>query len=130
MADGSEIPVVAAVIEREGRYLLGRRPEDKRHAGLWEFPGGKMLDGESFFEAARRELEEELGLTATGDGALLHSARDPGSPFVINFVEISVDGTPQPVEHSDIGWFTAAELVHMPLAPSDRAFAAWLADRN
>jgi 8-oxo-dGTP diphosphatase len=41
------VRVVAAVVERDGRLLLCRRPAGKRHAGLWEFPGGKLLPGES-----------------------------------------------------------------------------------
>ncbi|HSG49130.1 MAG TPA: NUDIX domain-containing protein, partial [Longimicrobiales bacterium] len=58
------IPVIAAVIHRDGRYLVGRRPDDKRHGGLWEFPGGKLDPGESWLEAARRELSEELEMDA------------------------------------------------------------------
>ena len=59
------VPVVAAVIRREGRYLLGRRPGHKRHGGLWEFPGGKLHDGEDAEAAAHRELDEELALAPT-----------------------------------------------------------------
>ena len=48
---------------REGRFLLTSRPEGKVYAGFWEFPGGKLEDGESVEEALRRELHEELGIT-------------------------------------------------------------------
>ena len=130
MAEASVIQVVAAVVERNGRYLLGRRPAHKRHGGLWEFPGGKMRDGESLFDAAHRELQEELALSATGVGSTLFSASDPGSPFVINFVEITVDGEPEPTEHSEIGWFALAPLREMALAPSDAAFVDWLAQQG
>lgn len=129
MPETGEVPVVAAVIARGGRYLVGRRPQAKRHGGLWEFPGGKMLEAEDFFTAAARELDEEMGLTATACGARLYSARDPGSPFVIHFVEIEAQGTPEAREHSEIGWFTPDELQRATLAPSDQAFAAWLAAR-
>ena len=130
MAEASLIQVVAAVIDREGRYLLGRRPEGKRHGGLWEFPGGKMLEGESLLEAAHRELQEELALSATGAGSTLFSANDPDSPFVINFIEITVDGEPNATEHSEIGWFALPQLKAMELAPSDAAFVDWLARRD
>ena len=40
------VAVVAAIIQRDGRFLVGRRPAHKRHGGLWEFPGGKVDEGE------------------------------------------------------------------------------------
>ena len=121
------IPVVAAVVCREGRYLLGRRPEHKRHGGLWEFPGGKVLAEESRLDAARRELAEELGLDVVGLGAHLHSVQDPGAPYVIEFVEVQTRGEPVAHEHTSVGWFTAAELTELALAPADARFAALLA---
>ena len=50
---------MAAVIERDGKLLVCRRPGHKRHGGLWEFPGGKLEPGETIVDAARRELDEE-----------------------------------------------------------------------
>ena len=121
--DVEVIPVLAAVICAEGRYLLGRRPEGKRHAGLWEFPGGKMLPGEDYLAAARRELAEELELDAVATGDVLFSSADEGSPFVIHFVATDVLGTPTLREHSELGWFTPREMADLPLAPSDARFA-------
>ncbi len=121
-ADPGVIPVVAAVIRRGDAYLVGRRPRHKRHGGLWEFPGGKVGAGEDDFAAARRELAEELGLEAVAVGTLLHAARDPGSPFVIRFVEIEVQGEPEPREHTELRWVRPRDLAAMPLAPSDRDF--------
>jgi len=116
------IPVVAAVIRREGRYLIGRRPQEKRHGGLWEFPGGKVHPGEDDVAAARRELQEELGLEAVSVGALIWESADAGSTFVIRFVEVSTEGSPEAREHSEIGWFTPEEMSALPLAPTDAAF--------
>ena len=48
-------------LKSQGKYLVARRPDEKRHGGLWEFPGGKVHDGEDTFGAASRELQEELG---------------------------------------------------------------------
>ena len=61
---GLPLVVVSAVVlvDREGRVLLARRPEGKSMAGLWEFPGGKVQEGESPEFALCRELEEELGI--------------------------------------------------------------------
>ncbi len=61
-----DIPVVfvaaAALIDRDGRILIAQRPEGKAMAGLWEFPGGKVEQGETPEFALMRELEEELGI--------------------------------------------------------------------
>lgn len=56
------VEVVAAVLVREGRVLVAKRPAAKRNGGLWEFPGGKVEPGETHAEALTREIEEELGL--------------------------------------------------------------------
>lgn len=130
MREPHEVRVIAAVVEDGGRWLLGRRPAEKRHAGLWEFPGGKLLDGESASDAARRELAEELDLAVKAAGRTLFTARDPASPFVIEFVEIFVEGSPTPHEHDELGWFDVEALRELPLAPADRAFATWLAARH
>ncbi|MEX2467356.1 MAG: NUDIX domain-containing protein [Gemmatimonadota bacterium] len=124
---GPAVRVVAAVIEREGRYLLGRRPIEKRHGGLWEFPGGKLDPGESVLEAARRELSEELALEVTGIGPLLWSVADGRTPFIIEFVEVFTDGTPRALEHEDLGWFAPDVMRRMDLAPADAAFVRHLA---
>ncbi len=117
------VPVVAAVIERGGRYLLGRRPAHKRHGGLWEFPGGKLHPGETLADATARELHEELGLEVETVGAELFRRRDPGSPFVIVFVEVRVAaGEPTAIEHERVEWFTPTAAAALPLAPTDRAF--------
>ena len=120
------VAVVAAVIQRGDKYLLGRRPKAKRHGGLWEFPGGKVHDGESRLEAIHRELAEELALKAVELGQFLFSVEDKGSPYLIEFVETVIDGTPIPYEHSEIAWLTIGELDELRLAPADATFVAWL----
>lgn len=127
MSGRARIRVVAAVVRREERYLLGRRPPAKRHGGLWEFPGGKLDPGESVSDAAARELHEELELRVVSVGAHLASFQDGDSPFVIEFHEVSVEGDPAAHEHDEVGWFRTEELETMSLAPADRAFAARLA---
>ncbi len=117
-----QVPVVAAVIQREKRFLVGRRPEHKRHGGLWEFPGGKIDAEETDFEAIRRELAEELDLEAMAVGKVVFESQDPESPFLIRFIEVKVRGEPRAIEHSEIGWFEPGELARLPLAPSDARF--------
>jgi 8-oxo-dGTP diphosphatase len=59
------VDVAAAVLQRsDGSFLLAQRPTGKVYAGFWEFPGGKIEHGETPSQALRRELEEELGITA------------------------------------------------------------------
>jgi 8-oxo-dGTP pyrophosphatase MutT (NUDIX family) len=121
-----EVPeqvVVAAVIERGGRYLVALRPPKKRHGGMWECPGGKLDQGESLIEGARRELREELALEVESIGATLKIIRDPGSEFAIHFVETRVSGEPVPLEHAALRWCTSDELRKMHLAPADARFA-------
>lgn len=60
----SEVHVaVGVLIAADGRFLLTSRPQGKAYAGFWEFPGGKLEDGESVEQALRRELQEEIGVT-------------------------------------------------------------------
>ncbi|MEX0938683.1 MAG: (deoxy)nucleoside triphosphate pyrophosphohydrolase [Pirellulales bacterium] len=56
------IAIAVAVVEHQGRYLVGRRTADQTLAGLWEFPGGKVEPGESPQDAAARECLEETGV--------------------------------------------------------------------
>jgi 8-oxo-dGTP diphosphatase len=121
------IPVVAAVIENGGRYLLGCRPAEKQHGGLWEFPGGKLNPGETLLGGARRELSEELSLAVTRISEPLYTGHDAGGAFEILFVRVDVEGDPVAIEHSAIGWFTPGELSGMRLAPVDALFARTLA---
>jgi 8-oxo-dGTP diphosphatase len=117
------IIVVAAVVRRDGRFLVGRRPLHKRHGGLWEFPGGKLHPGESIADGVRRELAEELGLEVRKVGRVLYDAGDPGTPFLIRFVEVEVeDHSPTPTEHEAIRWLTPERIASLPLAPSDARF--------
>ena len=123
--------VVASVVsDAEGRLLLCRRPSHKRHGGLWEFPGGKVRDGEDWAAAVVRELHEELGVRVAGVDGCLFSHPDEGAPFVIHFVETRIRGVPQACEHSAIKWVPVADLASYPLAPADARFASFLAAKD
>lgn len=117
------IPVVAAVIRRGGSVLLGLRPEGKRHASVWEFPGGKMLEGESFADALARELREELRVSLMRAGEPMFATRDPGSRFEIHFVPVEIEGEPRALEHRELRWVEVPALGSLPLAPADARFA-------
>ena len=125
-ATGALIRVVAAVLARGNELLVCQRPFQKRHGGLWEFPGGKVEPNESDAEALRRELREELGVSVTSVGAEQFAMHDDGSPFLIAFIPTQVSGEPTCHEHIALRWGTPHELAHLPLAPSDRRFVEFL----
>ena len=72
--------VTCAIIEKDGKILIARRAEGQKLAGKWEFPGGKVEDGESPEECLKRELEEEFGIP-TEVGEFITSTKI-GSPKV------------------------------------------------
>ena len=121
------IPVVAAAIyDGEGRLLLQQALPKKRHAGQWEFPGGKVENGETPRFALCREIAEELGIELA-EGALVPAgfAEDAGSegrPALVLMLYTSSDwrGNPHPNEGQEWGWFTPEEAFALPLAAMDR----------
>lgn len=117
-----EVDVVAALLQRNGKFLLCRRPEEKRHGGLWEFPGGKVDPGESFRDALRRELEEELRLVVSDSGHPLASIPDESSGLLIHFIPTEAGGNPEPLEHSSVDWVRPSKAQEYSLAPADQAF--------
>lgn len=118
--------VVAAVVRRGDTFLVCRRPDHKRHGGLWEFPGGKVGTDESDANAVGRELREELGITLLTAHPAEFEIADPDSPFLIAFVPVVIQGEPACHEHSELRWATAADLRALTLAPSDARYVEWL----
>ncbi len=120
------VQVVAAVVSRGDEFLVCRRSPDRRHAGLWEFPGGKCEPGESISIAARRELREELGVNVIDVGKEEFTIHDPDSPFVIAFAPVRIVGEPHCHEHVELKWARLNALVLLPMAPSDRRYVEFL----
>jgi 8-oxo-dGTP diphosphatase len=118
----TKILVAAAVIRKGGCVLLCQRPVEKRHGGLWEFPGGKVGDGETLIAALCRELREELLVDVISTGTTLLVERDKGSPFEIHFISTAIAGEPSAQEHDRIEWVPIDACARYPLAPADRKF--------
>lgn len=123
------VPVCAAVILRSGMVLLCRRGPGRRHAGLWEFPGGRVEEGESFEAALARELKEELGIDAqvgAEAGRAVHA--DPWAVIELRaFFVKSFTGTPALKDHDAFKWVEARRLLEYELAPADIPIAKTLA---
>jgi 8-oxo-dGTP diphosphatase len=121
---GERRNVVACVVhDGDRRVLVGRRPARKRHGGLWEFPGGKVDDGESLAGAADREMREELGVRVVdADPHPRFVSDDPGSRFRILFLDVRIEGTPQALEHDVVEWVDPETTPLERYAPADRAF--------
>jgi len=126
----TSIRVIAAVISRGDELLVCQRPLDKRHGGLWEFPGGKCEPGESDADAARRELHEELGVEVIEVGDEEFAIADPDSPFLIVFTPVRIIGEPTCREHIAFHWGSPSELARLPLAPSDRRYVEYRCSRK
>ena len=125
-----EIRVMAAVVRRRETLLVCQRPVEKRHGGLWEFPGGKVHPNESDESAVRRELAEELGVHVKSVGEPDFSIADADSPFLIVFVPTTISGEPTCHEHTALDWLAPVELTNLPLATSDRRYVEFLLARE
>ncbi len=119
-ADVERIVVVAAVVEQQGRFLIGRRLRGTHLAGLWEFPGGKVHAGETLEGALRREIEEELGARLDAIEALLHVEHAyPERIVALHFFRARLSGQPRPMLGQELRWATRAELGSLDFPPAD-----------
>jgi 8-oxo-dGTP diphosphatase len=109
--------VVAAVIYDGPRVLLTRRGPGRPHAGLWEFPGGKVEPGETHQQALIREIMEELSLHIQV-GELLAVARDERISLYAYRAEV-LSGVPQLRDHDVMEWALGSQLAGMEMPELD-----------
>ena len=122
--------VVAAVIEREGRLLVGQRRRGDRFALQWEFPGGKVSETETLERALERELGEELGVRAQVGRELYrtrHRYREMSDELVLVFFATRIEGQPVNLAFERIEWVERERLGSLDFLPADREFVARLA---
>ena len=124
--------VALALRGMDGRWLMHRRPLEKHHGGLWEFPGGKVEPGEVPVNALIREIKEELGIglqTEDVHAATFAEERTvaSGRPIVILLYTASRwRGQAAALEGGEIGWFSPAEIATLAKPPLDVELAAQL----
>ena len=126
-----ELTVVAAVIrDNEDRVLLTRRAIESHMGGLWEFPGGKINDGEAPSEALVRELEEELGIAVAVEEPLTFAVHEEsGLRILLLFYRASiVSGQPRGREGQQVEWVQVADLPSYPTPPADAGLVQQLVD--
>jgi mutator protein MutT len=122
VGNAEPIQVAAALIVREGRYLIARRKAGVHLGGLWEFPGGKREPGESLEDCLRREIREELGVEITGLVPFQVLRHDyPEKAVELHFFRCSIlSGLPRPLGCDDLQWVTPDDLPKFSLPPADR----------
>lgn len=116
-----QIDVVGAVILRDGAVFAVQRGPEKALPGMWEFPGGKVEDGETPKDALERELREELLCTADVGDFITTTAYEYSFGTVIlstYFCEL-LEGEPQLTEHAKLRWVDPSELDSLDWAPAD-----------
>ena len=124
--------VAAALIDPDGRVLIAKRPPGKVMAGLWEFPGGKIEDGETPEDTVIRELREELGITVTKPclaplSFTSHNYREFHILMPL-FVCRRWEGSPVPIEAQQLKWVRPNRLRDFPMPPADEPLISHLAD--
>lgn len=114
------IVVAAAIVARDGRYLVTRRQAGTHLAGVWEFPGGKCESGETLAACLVRELREELGVEATSGEEIFTTAHDYTDRRVeLHFLRCAFAGEPVPQLGQDMRWATKADLATLEFPPAD-----------
>jgi len=119
----AERRVTAAVVLREGRVLAARRAKGQKNAGLWEFPGGKVEDGENDESCLEREMLEEFGVTGKtrehiADSRYVYGAQGESILLCAYLFEWQA-GEFELRVHDAIRWVDAQELTALELSPAD-----------
>jgi mutator protein MutT len=125
--DLPRIVVTAAVIERDGAYLVTRRPPDVHLGGMWEFPGGKCDRGEALKDCLIREIREELGCDVEVGQEVLSTAHAyPERLVELHFFACTLHGQPTPVLGQEVRWVAPTALSTLAFPPADDELIALL----
>jgi len=115
------ILVTAAVIERDGRFLVTRRPDGSHLAGCWEFPGGKCEPGETPEAALSREIREELDAGVEVGAEIFRTSHAyPDRTVELRFFECRLLSDPRAQQGQQVRWVSGGELGALEFPPADR----------
>ena len=122
----------AALVDVDGRVLLARRPPGRHMAGLWEFPGGKVRNGETPEAALVRELREELGIGVTESGLVPFTfsshAYDDFHLLMPLYVCRAWEGLVTAREDQELEWARTRDMADFPMPPANAPLVAMLRD--
>jgi mutator protein MutT len=123
------IVVTAAVIKRDGRFLVTRRLRGTHLEGSWEFPGGKCEEGETHDACLEREILEELDAgVRVGQEVFSVTHSYPERVVELHFFECELLGEPRPMIGQDMRWILRAELASLEFPPADTELIRILVD--
>lgn len=120
--------VIAAVIKDHDKVLIAQRAKKDALYGKWEFPGGKMEEGETEHACLKRELFEEFGIDAQiGEYIVSSFFEHNGSPYEMRAYKVpSFEGTLQLLDHQAIKWVPVSELVNYDMPSPDAPIVEYL----
>jgi len=120
--------VTAAVVERDGCFLVTRRQKGVHLEDYWEFPGGKCDPAESLTACLARELREELDVAATvGPEIFTTTHAYPERSVELHFLRCTIQGEPHPVLGQEIRWVARHDLASLQFPPAYAELIAMLA---
>ena len=122
------IDVVAAVIKKDNKYLIAQRNRHKHFAFHWEFPGGKVDKGETFENALKREILEELSIDIKINYKITSKKyRDEKINVEVHYYFCEkIDQDITLLEHEDMKWVFKKDLLNYKLAPGDSKIIEYL----
>ncbi|MDD5544037.1 MAG: 8-oxo-dGTP diphosphatase MutT [Acidobacteriia bacterium] len=122
--------IAIAIVERNGKILIAQRRPDSHLGGLWEFPGGKVHEGESPEQAVVRECREEVGIGVRVDrffARVEHEYEDRRIELV-SYICTLEEGKPSPLHCAACEWVSPAELSHFHFPEANRPILKRLTD--
>lgn len=114
------IDVVCAIFERDGKVLICRRREGLKNAGKWEFPGGKVIPGESMIKALRRELNEELGVNINIGRKIAHLRFVESRYTLLAYECQALSSISCSTDHDRLEWVEKQKLLEFDLLNGDK----------